>query len=68
MKKRSSFSNCHPACRPSTSSHRDSTSMAARSEAANQVRSNGGSNKSATEAYVSGNVHATENAKAVGNI
>jgi len=57
----------HPACRPSGSSHKDPTSMAARSEAANHVRSNGGTNEQATAAYVSGNVHATENAKAVGN-
>jgi hypothetical protein len=42
--------------------------MAARSEAANQVRSNGGSNQDQTAALTSGNVHATENAKAVGNL
>jgi len=63
-----SQSSRHPACRTSSSSHRDSTSMAARSEAANKVRSNGGSNQAQTAAYVAGNVHATENAKAVGNI
>jgi len=62
------YSSRHPACRPSSSSHRDSSSMAARSEASNQVRSNGGTNKDATAALVSGNIHATENAKAVGNI
>jgi hypothetical protein len=65
---RSKYSSRHSACRPSSSSHRDSTSMAARSEASNAVRSNGGSNKAATSAYVAGNVHATENAKAVGNL
>jgi hypothetical protein len=65
----------HPCCsgRSSGSSgsgitHRDSTSMAARSQAANSVRRSGGSNQASTAAYVSGNVHATENAKAVGNL
>jgi hypothetical protein len=48
--------------------HKDSTSMAARSQAANSVRRNGGSNKAVTSALVSGNVHATENAKATGNL
>jgi len=65
---RNKYSSLHPACRPSYSKHKDPTSMAARSEAANHVRSKGGTPQSATEALVSGNVHATENAKAVGNI
>ena len=67
MRSRSQSSR-HPACRTSSSSHRCSTSMAARSEAANQVRSNGGSSQDQTQALTAGNVHATENAKAVGNL
>ena len=62
----------HPYCSGRSSgsgiTHRDSTSMAARSQAANSVRRSGGSNKDATAAYVAGNVHATENAKSVGNL
>lgn len=69
MKRKSAFSSgMHHSCTIRSSNHRDSTSMAARSEAYNHVKQNGGSNQAATEAYVSGNVHATENAKAVGNI
>lgn len=57
----------HPSCQTRSYSSK-STGMAARSKAHDQVRKNGGTNRQAVGAYVAGNVHATENAKAVGNL
>ena len=62
------MSSRHPSCRTSSFKGSKSTGMAERSKAYNNVRKNGGSSKDATAAYVAGNIHATENAKAVGNL
>jgi len=45
-----------------------STSMWSRDQAYKNARNSGGSPRTATNAFVSGNKWATENAKAVGNI
>lgn len=65
--KKQSYGSRHPASTPTKSIHKDSTSMAARSEAYKNVLSNGGDHKSAVAAYVSGNVHAEETARNTGN-
>lgn len=62
------MSSRHPSCRTSSYGGSKSTGMAARSKAHDSVRKSGGSPKDATAAYVAGNRHATENAKAVGNL
>jgi len=57
----------HPSCQTRSYSSK-STGMAARSKAHNEVLRNGGTKRQAVGAYVAGNVHATENAKGVGNL
>jgi hypothetical protein len=59
------MSRRHPSC--TTSSSRG-TGTAARMQAHNEVRRQGGTPRQAIGAYVAGNKWATENARAVGNL